>query len=171
MSSTFTESDVEEATLSWLEELGYVVLHGTEIAPDAAHPERASYSDVILKERVREAIEKLNLDLPAAAKEEALRRLMRPEAPTLVGNNRRFHRMLIDGVPVEYSRPDGTIAGAQVRLVAFDDVRSNDFLAVNQFTVVEDQNKAKEEAKKAHEEYDEKRSNRNKNKDNQKTNK
>lgn len=88
---------------------------------------------------MREAIRRLNPAIPEDAREEALRKVLRVGTPALVQTNRAFHRMLREGVPVEYPRPDGSIAGDHVRLVDFDDVRANDFFAVNQFTVIEGQ--------------------------------
>jgi type I site-specific restriction-modification system R (restriction) subunit len=94
---------------------------------------------VVLVGRLREAIRRLNPVIPEEAREEALRKVLRVGTPALVQTNRAFHRMLRDGVPVEYPRPDGSIAGDHVRLVDFDDMRANDWLAVNQFTVIEGQ--------------------------------
>ncbi len=89
--------------------------------------------------RLREAIRRLNPAIPEEAREEALRKVLRVGTPSLVRTNRAFHRMLRDGVPVEYPRPDGSIAGDHVRLVDFEDVKRNDWLAVNQFTEIEGQ--------------------------------
>ncbi|MCH7724874.1 MAG: type I restriction endonuclease subunit R, partial [Planctomycetes bacterium] len=136
--SRINESAVEEAALSWFGDLGYAVAHGEQIAPGEAGAERQSYGDVILVGRLRDAIDRLNPDIPAQAREEALRKVLHPESPSLVVNNRAFHWMLRDGVEVEYNRPDGSIAGDRVRLVG-DDPAENDFLAVNQFTVIEGQ--------------------------------
>ena len=133
------ESAVENATLSWFGELGYAVEHGPDIAPGEAAAERDSFGDVVLAGRLREAIDRLNPDIPQEAREEALRKVLRAESPSLVGNNRKFHQMLRDGVEVEYKRDDGSIAGDRVRLVDFDDADNNDWLAVNQFTVIEGQ--------------------------------
>ena len=133
------ESDVEEAALEWFGELGYSVLHGPEIAPDEPQAERESFGDVLLVERLRDAIDRLNPDIPADAREDALRKVMRPDMPTLVTNNRAFHRMLRDGVTVEYRRDDGVTGGTLVRLVDYDEPDNNDWLAVNQFTVIEGQ--------------------------------
>jgi type I restriction enzyme R subunit len=94
---------------------------------------------VVLVERLREAIRRLNPAIPEEAREEALRKVLRVGTPSLTQTNRAFHWMLRDGVPVEYPRPDGSIAGNHVRLVDFGDVRTNDWLAVNQFTVIEGQ--------------------------------
>ncbi len=133
----FTESVVEDAALEWLGDLGYAVVAGPDIAPGEPAAERADFAQVVLEERLRAALSRLNPDLPADALEEAFRRLTRADAPSLILRNRAVHRMLVDGVNVEYQRRDGSIAGAQARVIDFDDVDANDWLAVNQFTVVE----------------------------------
>src|SRR5437868_2508748 len=136
----FNESVVEEAALLWLAGLGYVAAHAPHLAPGEIAAERKSFSDVVLVGRLRDAIARLNPAIPSEAREEALHKVLRHDAPSLVGNNRVFHRMLRDGVPVEYRRDDGSIAGDHVRLIDFDNPDANDWLAVNQFTVIEDQN-------------------------------
>jgi type I restriction enzyme R subunit len=136
---SLNESIVEDAALEWFGELGYAVGHGPHIAPGELAAERDSFGDVVLVGRLREAIWSLNPAIPEEAREEALRKVLRVGTPALVQTNRAFHRMLRDGVPVEYPRPDGSIAGDHVRLVDFSDVRANDWLAVNQFTVVDGQ--------------------------------
>jgi len=136
---SLNESHIEEATLEWLGELGYGIGHDPEMAPGEAASERDSFSDVVLKGRLREAIHRLNPAIPEEAREEAVRKVLRHETTSLIGNNRSFHHHLRDGVPVEYRRADGSIAGDRVRLVDFADVKANDWLAVNQFTVIEGQ--------------------------------
>ncbi len=133
------ESIVEDAALEWFGKLGYSVGHGPQIAPGESATERDSFGDVVLVGRLRAAIRRLNPDIPEEAREEALRKVLRVGTPSLTQTNRAFHRMLREGVPVEYPRPDGSIAGDHVRLVEFDDVAANDWLAVNQFTVIEGQ--------------------------------
>ena len=98
-----------------------------------------SYRDVVLEARLRQALARLNPALPAEALEDALRKLTRLSAPSPLERNRTAHRMLVDGVTVEYRRADGSIAGDQARLIDFDDPAKNDWLAVNQFTVAEGQ--------------------------------
>jgi type I restriction enzyme R subunit len=137
---SLTESIVEDSALTWLGELGYAVEHAPHLAPDEIATERTSFSDVVLEGRLRGAIARLNPAIPSETREEALRKVLRHDAPSLVGNNRAFHRMLRDGVPVEYRRDDGSIAGDHVRLVDFDNPDANDWLVVNQFTVIEGQN-------------------------------
>jgi type I restriction enzyme, R subunit len=135
----FTESVVEEATLAWLEGRGWSVKNGAEIAPGEPAAERDSYGQVILDQRFRDALARLNPKLPTEALEEAYRKLTRTDAPSLSERNRSIHRMLVDGVTLEYRRPDGSIAGAQAQVIDFDAPEANDWLAVNQFTVAEGQ--------------------------------
>jgi len=134
------ESHLEEHTLAWLRDLGYTSLFGPDIAPGEARGERDDWHEVVLKKRLAAAIARLNPDVPADAQEAALRKILHPDSPSLVGNNRVFHRMLVDGVEVEYRRPDGTIKGDQVRLADFDHPEKNDWLAINQFTIIENHN-------------------------------
>ena len=135
-----TELIVEEAALSWFKDLGYAVEHALHLAPDEVTAERKSFNDVLLVGRLRDAIARLNPAIPTDAQDEALRKVLRHDAPSLVGNNRAFHQMLRHGVPVEYRRDEGSIAGDHVRLIDFDNPDANDWLAVNQFTVIEGQN-------------------------------
>ena len=132
----FTESVVEDAALAWLESLGYAVKLGPKIAPGELFAERRDYGQVILATRLREALVRLNPTLPADAIDDAFRKITRLEGATLDARNRTFHRLLVDGVTVEY-RANGAIRGAQASLVDFKDQHNNDWLAVNQFTVVE----------------------------------
>ncbi len=134
------ESEVEEATLAWLAGLGYPVLHGPDIGPEGSAPERVSYDEVLLEGRLREAFARLNPNLPADTLEDVLRKLWQSETPSLVEENRRLHRYLIEGVPVEVAGDDGSIRHDAARLIDFDTPDSNDWLAVNQFTVIEGQN-------------------------------
>ena len=134
--TTFTESEVEAATLEWLESLGWMVAHGPNIAPHAADTERADYSEVVLEHRLRDALARLNPALPTDALDDAFRKLVRPNGSTLEARNRAFHRMLVDGVTVEYRTTGGTVRGAQISILDYDTPANNDWLAVNQFTVV-----------------------------------
>jgi type I restriction enzyme R subunit len=136
----FNESVVEDAALSWFRELGYAIANAPHFAPEENAAERNSFGDVVLIGRLREAIARLNPAIPNEAREESLRKVLRHDAPSLVSNNRAFHRMLRDGVSVEYRRDDGNIAGDHVRLIDFNNIDANDWLAVNQFTIIEGQN-------------------------------
>ena len=133
----FRESEIEDATLEWFSGLGYAVMRGPDISPDGPTPERISYDQVLLTERLREALERLNPNLPAETLEEVLRKVQQTETPSLIEENRRLHRYLIEGVPVEVGREDGSIGGDVARLIDFDNVDANDWRAVNQYTVVE----------------------------------
>ena len=137
MISFLDEAQVEISLCGLLQELGYDYVFGPDIAHDGTAPERSGYGDVVLVERLRAALARINPDIPADAIDEAIRKLTRAESPSLVENNRRFHRMLTDGVPVEYHGADGRIVGDHARLIDFDDPGNNDWLVVNQFTVIE----------------------------------
>lgn len=142
--TAFTESTVESAALAWLEAIGWRIAHGPDISPAGdtltlalSQRERESYGDVVLAQRLRDALALLNPDLPAEALDDAFRRLTRPEGADLLQRNRGLHRLLVNGVTVEYRTAEGAIRGAQARVIDFDDPGANDWLAVNQFTVVE----------------------------------
>ena len=136
----FSENHVEDASLEWLSGLGYAVLHGPDISPEGCTPERVSYDQVLLTVRLREALERLNPHLPAETLEEVLRKVQQTETQSLIEENRRLHRYLIEGVPVEVAREDGSIGGDVAQLIDCDDVDANDWLAVNQYTVIENHN-------------------------------
>ena len=135
--TTINESVVEEAALAWLEALGWQTAYGPDIAPDTPNAQRSNYDQVALERRLQDALAELNPGLPTTAVDDAFRKLTHPEGPTLEARNRAFHRMLVDGVTVEYRTSDGDIRGAQARVVDFDNPSNNDWLAVNQFTVTE----------------------------------
>ena len=137
--SALNESIVEDAALTWFGELGYAVGHGPQIAPGEAAAERDSFAEVVLVGRLRAALRRIDPAIPDEAREESLRKVLRVANGSLVQTNRAFHRMLRDGVDVEYQRPDGSIKGDKARLLDFADVRANDWLVVNQFTVIEAQ--------------------------------
>ena len=135
--SSITEAVVEDAALAWLESTGWRIAHGPDIAPDMPTAEREGYGDIVLEQRFRDALTRLNLKLPSEALEDAFCKLTRPEGSELGACNRALHRLLVDGVSVEYRDAEGTIRGAQARIIDYDDPKTNDWLAVNQFTVVE----------------------------------
>ena len=134
--TSFTEDTIERMALDELQSLGWQTAFGPDIAPDGERPERESHAEVVLKGRLRAALENINPDLPPVAIEEALRKVLTPESPALIENNRRFHRMLTDGVDVSWLGPEGEQHG-KVWLADVEHPERNDWLAVNQFTVVE----------------------------------
>ena len=140
MKNSITENEIEEIALSYLQGLGYAYQLGTVISPDGEHPER-QYNEVVLVTRLRDAIDKLNPNISQDAKEDALKKVLRTESPNALINNENFHRYLTDGVDVEM-RTESGIRGEKIYIVDFENPENNEFLAVNQFTVVEgNQNK------------------------------
>ena len=134
--ASLSESVVEQAALDWFRALGYNVVGGPDMPP-GPHALRASYADTIFPSVVRDALTRLNPNLPAEALDDAFRKLTHPEGSTLAASNRAFHRMAVDGVTVEYRDDGGAIRGAQVQVLDFEQPSNNDWLAVNQFTVIE----------------------------------
>lgn len=129
-----TEDQLEQEALGWLAEAGYETLFGPDIAPDGEHPERADYLQVLLPFRLREAIHRLNPDIPTAAKEDALKQVLNLGIPVLLSANRHFHKLLVGGVPVEYQK-EGETRGDFVRLIDWSNPAKNRWLAVNQFSI------------------------------------
>jgi type I restriction enzyme R subunit len=138
IADTFTESVVEQAALAWLESLDYTILSGPDIAPGELQAERDEYRQVVLERRLHEALQRLNPQMPIDVLEGAFRKLTRPDSPSLVANNHTVHQYLVEGVPVEYERSDTSIGGDFARVLDYDNPANNDFLAVHQFTIVED---------------------------------
>ena len=138
--SSVTESDVEEATLAWLNGFGLRTIHGPDIIPDSTNAERVNHGQVMLERRVRLAFRQLNPELPQRALDDVFLRLIRSDGATLETRNRAFNRMIVNGFTVVYPVPNGEIRGAQVRVIDFEHPDVNDWLAVNQFTVTENRN-------------------------------
>jgi type I restriction enzyme R subunit len=136
MTKTITESEIEQVCLDIFSGLGYEIVHGPDIAPDGLHPERTNYSDVVLIDRLREAIDRINPSIPAEAKEEAIKQVLRLESPDLVVNNQRSHTLLTNGVDVDFRKQDRIVTD-KVWLFDFKNLSNNRFLAVNQYTVIE----------------------------------
>lgn len=129
-----TEDQLEQEALGWLGELGWTHLYGPDIGPDGDNPERASYREVLLTMRLRTAMARLNPQVPLAAREDALRQVLELGVPVQLSANRLFHRLLVGGVPVQYQK-DGETRGDFVRLIDWTNVRGNDWLAINQFSI------------------------------------
>lgn len=139
--TSYTESDLEQAALEWFEELNYEKAYGPDISPEGEYPERQFYHDVILKDRLREALIRINKHVPREAIEEAIRIVEVPRSPSLLINNKAFQKMVTDGIDVQYQAANGEYPTEKVWLFDTDPDRigNNDFLVVNQFTVVENQ--------------------------------
>jgi len=137
MSNRITESDVEELCLSIFENLGYEIKYGPDISPGGKYEER-EYSDVILPNRLRERLRIINPSIPDEAIDDAFRKITRTDSQDMVSNNHSFHNMLVNGVNVEYRREDGSIKDDKVFVIDYNELDNNEFLAVNQFTVIEE---------------------------------
>ena len=129
-----TEDQLEQEVLGWLAEVGYTDVYGPKIAYDGESPERDNYRQVILVERLRSAMAKLNPNVPLAAREDALNQVLELGLPVQLSANRLFHRLLVSGVPVQYQK-DGETRGDFVRLIDWVEVKANDWLAINQFSI------------------------------------
>ena len=138
--SVFNESTIEDAALDYLRGLGYSTAFGPNLAPDGSQPERASFEKVYLYDRLRDATRRINtehLDLV----DEAIKRLGRAESQSEIAENSRVHKLLIHGVPVEYRDANGSVRTTHVKFIDFDNPANNDWLAVDQFTIVGNKNR------------------------------
>ena len=133
-----SESDIEHICIDYLNELDYGYLYGPDISPDGLFCER-QYKEVILVARLKNAIDRLNPLISVDAREEVLKKVLRTSSPNLLINNENFHQYLTEGIDIEY-RKDGNIRGDKVYLVDFNNPDNNEFLAVNQFTIIENGN-------------------------------
>lgn len=129
-----TEDQLEQETLAWLADVGYALANGPDIAFDGANPERADYKQTLLIQRLRDAITRINPSIPATAREDAFRQIQDLGIPAQLSANRHFHKLLVNGVPVQYQR-DGETVGDFVQLVDWQNPAENDWLAVNQYTI------------------------------------
>lgn len=136
MSSKITETEIELFCIELLEDLKYDYIYGPTIAPDSDTPERSKWDDVVLVDRLKHAVSHLNPKIPISAQEQAIRELLNISSPDLITNNEKFHRYLVDGIDVEYQM-DGITRGDTIRLIDYKDPTNNEFLVVNQFTVIE----------------------------------
>ncbi len=135
-----SEAAVELALLEQLRGLGYSIEREEDIGPDGHRPERESHDEVVLKKRFEDAVARLNPGLPLEARQDAVRRVMQSELPSLLEENRRLHKLITEGVDVEYYANDGTLTAGKVALIDFERPEQNDWLAVSQFVVINGQN-------------------------------
>ena len=133
----FLEDHIEQAGIETLKSLGWQYLPTSAVAPDGSAPQRSSYSDVILLPRMEKAARAINPNIPPDVVDDALRQVLVSQLPSLVEENRRIHRLLTDGIGVEYRGDGGRMVNARVWLIDFDNIDSNDWLVLNQFTVVQ----------------------------------
>ena len=130
------ESQIEKFAIELLEKQGYQYIYAPSIAPDSDTPERQSFEDVLLMERLQSAVGRINPSIPADIREDAIKQIQRLNSPELIANNEAFHRMLTEGIKVGYQK-DGYNRGDLVWLIDFKNPENNDFLVANQFTVIE----------------------------------
>lgn len=135
--SAFNENTVELAALEYFAELGYHTLHGPDIAPGEPGAERDSYEEVFLWGRLRDAIRRINPGTSPALIDEAIKRVRRAESQSPIDENYRLHQLITEGVPVERRDADGALRTTRLWLVDFEQPENNDWVAVNQFTIVE----------------------------------
>ena len=134
-----TENDIELYAIEELENLGYHYVYGPDIAADGEFPERTNYADVVLHNRLKEAILQINPNIPEQARLDAFNQVIRIGSPDLLADNETFHRMLTEGIKVSYQK-DGNQRGDIVKLIDFENIENNEFIVINQFTVVENNN-------------------------------
>ncbi|KQM30855.1 DEAD/DEAH box helicase [Rhizobium sp. Leaf68] len=135
--SGFSEGLVEEVVLSTFQELGYLYQPSQVISPDGSAPARLAYGDVLLTDVLANIVEQLNPNIPADARDQAIRQLSISETPSLIEENRRIHRLITEGIDLEFSIGDGEVKGDKLWLIDFEKPENNDFWVTNQFTVAE----------------------------------
>lgn len=135
-----SEAAVEHALLDQLRALDYSIEREEDIGPDGHRPERESHDEVVLKKRFEDAVARLNPGLPLEARQDAIRKVTQSELPSLLEENRRLHKLMTEGVDVEYYADDGTLTAGKVALIDFEHTEQNDWLAVSQFVVINGQN-------------------------------
>jgi type I restriction enzyme R subunit len=135
-----TEAEIEQILIEQFQQLGYTHLAEAIVSPDGSHPERESYSSAILSQRLRQALDRLNPHLPPAARDDAFKKIIATEKPNLLEENRRLHQALIEGIGVEFYGEDGTIKGDRAYPIDFQHPENNDWLVLNQFTVIDGHN-------------------------------
>ena len=128
------EDQVEQLAIEWFKELEYDYLLGYDIAPDSSDPQRQNYQEVLLSKYLQISLQKLNPTLPTSAIDEAVHILKKPQHASLIQNNRAFHQMLLQGIPVEIKTDDGK-KGEVLKVIDFEEVKNNHFLVVNQYTI------------------------------------
>ncbi len=130
------ENAIEQFAIELFEKQSYTYINGSDIAPDSSSPERSSFEEVLLLERLQRAARRINNTLPIDVVQDAIKELHRIASPDLLANNEQIHRLLTEGIPI-IKRVDGQDRGDRVYLIDFENPLHNEFLVVNQFTVVE----------------------------------
>ena len=131
-----TENEIEKLAIALLEHQGYTYINGVHLAPDAPDSERTTFEEVVLKQRLENAVRRINPTIPLDAQQDAVKQILRIASPDVLSNNETFHRLLTEGIPVT-KRVNGQERGDRVFLIDFENPLHNEFLVVNQFTIVE----------------------------------
>ena len=131
-----TENEIEKLAIALLEQQGYTYINGVHLAPDAPDSERTTFEEVVLKQRLENAVRRINPTIPLDAQQDAVKQILRIASPDVLSNNETFHRLLTEGIPVT-KRVNGQERGDRVFLIDFESPLHNEFLVVNQFTIVE----------------------------------
>ncbi len=137
----FREAEVENAALEWLSNLDWAITNGSDLVSGSSNVERSRYDEVILRTRLQDSLTRLNPGLPELALRDCLNKLTRPEGHSVEVRNRNFHHMLVDGVTVEHRNASGEMTYPRVQVIDYEDPSNNDWLAVNQLTVIENKHK------------------------------
>lgn len=135
--NTFYESDLESAALEWFEELGYESVFGPDISPEGSYPEREDYGEVILTERLKDSLMRINPKMPNEAIEDAFRQITIPQSPGLLINNRNFQKMITDGIDVSVKQKDASYRTEKIYVFDYEKALNNDFMVARQFTIIE----------------------------------
>lgn len=135
----YNESELEIAALEWLEEMNYEIVEGPDIAPDGDYAERESFHDIVLVDRLRDSLQNINPSLDRKVIEEAVQKIIANASPNVILNNKQFHKFVTDGIEIQTQGTDGYNPTVSVYVFDFEDPKNNNFMAVNQFTVIEGQ--------------------------------
>lgn len=135
--SNFIENDLEQATLEWLQNLGYQTLYGPDISPGGSFSERESFGDVVLYDRLHSALKRINKQYSNDTIAEMVKKITRQQSLSIVQNNVAFQKLITDGIDVEVRQKDGSVKTEKAYIFDTSDIENNEFLAINQYTIVE----------------------------------
>ena len=135
--SNFIENDLEQAALEWFQDLGYQTQYGPDISPGGSFSERESFGDVVLYDRLHSALKRINKQYSNDTISELVKKITRQQSLSIVQNNVAFQKLLTDGIDVEVKQKDGSIKTEKAYIFDAKDIENNEFLAINQYTVIE----------------------------------
>jgi type I restriction enzyme, R subunit len=136
--SLINEDQLELQSIEWFKELGYQYKNGYEIAPEGVDPERDDFRQVILEQRLRSALIRINPDIPEKTIIQAIPQILSPDVPGILNRNREMHKWITKGLKVTFMQ-DNQEVGRQLKLIEFENIDNNDWLVVNQFEIKGDQ--------------------------------